>query len=71
MSFVPERNEFHTPLTMQDNLACENKYLCQFLSFSMLPSLLKRTHTDIIVVPRAFTNLHLARFFIIGDFLLI
>ena len=68
MSFVPERNEFHTAFTMQDNLACENKYLCQFLSFSMLPSLLKRAHTDIIVVPRAFTNLHLARIFIIGDF---
>ena len=32
---------------MEDNLACKNKYLCPF---SMLPSLLKRIHTDIIVV---------------------
>ena len=32
---------------MENNLACKNKYLCPF---SMLPSLLKRIHTDIIVV---------------------
>ena len=37
---------------MQDNLAWKNKYLCPFLSFSMLPSLLQRIHTDISVVPR-------------------
>ena len=34
---------------MQDNLACKNKYL---RPFSMLPSLLKRIHTDMSVVPR-------------------
>ena len=37
---------------MQDNLAWKNKYLCPFLPFSMLPSLLKRIHIDISVVPR-------------------
>ena len=60
---------------MQDNLACKNKYLCHFLSFSMLPSLLKRIHTDIIVVPLYIIvkrqNWHLARIFITGDFSLI
>ena len=39
---------------MFDNLACKNKYLCPFLSFSMLPSLPKRIHTDIRVVPRLY-----------------
>ena len=34
---------------LQDNLACKNKYL---RPFSMLPSLLKRIHTDMSVVPR-------------------
>ena len=38
---------------MQDNLACKNKYLCPFLSFSMLPSLLKRIRTNMRVVPRS------------------
>ena len=51
MSFVPERNGFHTAFYMQDNLPCKNNYLWPFLSFSMLPSLLKRIHTDIRVVP--------------------
>ena len=37
---------------MQDNLAFKNKYLRSLLSFSMLPSLLKRIHTDMSVVPR-------------------
>ena len=36
----------------QDNLACKNKYLRPFVSFSMLPALLKRIHTDMSVVPR-------------------
>ena len=39
---------------MQDNLACKNNYLCPILSFSMFPSLLKRIHTDIRVVPRLY-----------------
>ena len=53
MSFVPERNELISyRVYIQGNLACKNKYLCHFLSFSMLPSLLKRIHTDKIVVPR-------------------
>ena len=39
---------------MQDNLACIYKYLCPFLSFFMLPSLLKRIYTDIRVVPRLY-----------------
>ena len=37
---------------MHDNLACKNKYLHLFLSFSMLPSLLKRIYTDMRIVPR-------------------
>ena len=36
---------------MLDNLAFKNKYLFPFLSFSILPSLLKRIHTDVSVVP--------------------
>ena len=57
--FTKFQNEFRSGtkwiwyrVYIQDNLACKNKYLCHFLSFSMLPSLLKRIHTDIIVVPR-------------------
>ena len=34
---------------MQDNLACKNKYS---RPFSILPSFLKRIHTDMSVVPR-------------------
>ena len=34
---------------MQNNLACKNKYV---RPFSMLPSLLKRIHTDMRAVPR-------------------
>ena len=34
---------------MQNNLTCKTKYL---RPFSMLPSLLKRIHTDMSVVPR-------------------
>ena len=37
---------------MQDNLAFKNMYLRPFLSFSMLPSLLKRIQTYMSVVPR-------------------
>ena len=33
-------------------LACKNKCLCPFLSFSMLPSLLQRIHTNMRAVPR-------------------
>ena len=36
----------------QDNLACITKYLCPFLSFSMLPSFLERIHRNICVVLR-------------------
>ena len=39
---------------IQDNLACKSKYLCPFLSFSMLPSLLKRIHIDLTVVVRLY-----------------
>ena len=35
---------------MQNNLACKNKYV---RPFSMLPSLLKRIHTHMRVVPRS------------------
>ena len=52
MSFVPVRKEFHTAFTYK--IACKNNYWCPFLSFSMLPSLLKRIHTDIRVVPRLY-----------------
>ena len=36
----------------QDNLSCISKYLCPFLSFSMLPSFLERIHRNICVVLR-------------------
>ena len=39
---------------IQDNLACKSKYLCPFLSFSILPSLLKRIHIDLTVVVRLY-----------------
>ena len=39
---------------IQDNLACKSKYLCPFLYFSMLPSLLKRIHIDLTVVVRLY-----------------
>ena len=48
---------------MQDNLACKKKRnLCPFLSFSTLPSLLRRIHTDMSVVPR-FTQVQNKYFF--------
>ena len=49
MGFVPERNEFHTAFTCKIIQLVRNQYL---RPFSMLPSLLKRIHTDMNVVPR-------------------
>ena len=37
---------------MRDNLTCKSKYLCPFLSFSRLPSLLKRIHIALSIVVR-------------------
>ena len=39
---------------MRDNLTCTSKYLCPFLSFSRLPSLLKRIHIDLSIVVRLY-----------------
>ena len=39
---------------MRDNLTCTSKYLCPFLSFSRLPSLLKRIHIDLSIVVRSY-----------------
>ena len=56
--------------------ASKNKYLCPFLSFSMLPSLLKRIYTDISVVrvervDQVFAqHCLLSRTFLVGNFVI-
>ena len=51
---APHHKNLICRVYMQNNLTCKNNYLCPFLSFSMLFSLLKRIHTDIRTVPRLY-----------------
>ena len=60
LSFIPERNEFHTALFhtvyMQDNLACKKQRFISFSAFFYASLASKEIHTDISVVSRLYST---------------